>query len=544
MIRPENRKILCAAGIFAGLALLLHAWRSHVLLASYDQGIFQQVLWNSLQGHPFESTLSSQLSTNVIHAGHPPSVDYERLGQHFTPTLLLWAPLFACIGPAALPLVQVGLITAAGLVLHRIASGVMKPAMANWIGYGYFAGQALIGPTLGNFTDLCQLPLAVFTLMLGLIERRRWLIAISALLIPLIREDTGVLLVAIGIWLLIRERERWALALVLMLWGGGWVLICTNVLMPLFSDDNAKRFMVENFGQYLESDGVQSSSSLGLIQQALQQPLLLLKELIDPPGQTVLYLLGHALPFLFVPLISIDAWLLAGPSLLGLFLAQGANDPLSITIRYTLLVVPGFAMGTVFWWARRDRSEPGPRLRGIWRSCLVLSLVLAFSSNPHRSLSALVPDSIDPWVHSTAVEQWQHGHAARSVLGVIPADATVSANTHLVPLLARREVLVRFPFDTTYLDRQGVRQPVTWIAVDLDMLRRYGAAFGGDWKQLRNSQNWLNEERSLYAVQAFKDGVVALERAGARNPTLEATLDQELAKPLPRDPRQRHKSVR
>ena len=51
--------------------------------------------------------------------------------------------------------------------------------------------------------------------------------------------------------------------------------------MPLFSDDNAKRFMVENFGQYLESEGVQSSSSLGLIQQALQQPLLL-KELIDP----------------------------------------------------------------------------------------------------------------------------------------------------------------------------------------------------------------------------------------------------------------------
>ena len=51
------------------------------------------------------------------------------------------------------------------------------------IGYGYFAGQALIGPTLGNFTDLCQLPLAVFTLMLGLIERRRWLIAISAHLI-------------------------------------------------------------------------------------------------------------------------------------------------------------------------------------------------------------------------------------------------------------------------------------------------------------------------------------------------------------------------
>ena len=542
MIRPGNRAILCAAGIFAGLALLLHAWRSHVLLASYDQGIFQQVLWNSLQGHPFESTLSSQLSTNVIHAGEAPSVDYERLGQHFTPTLLLWAPLFACIGAAALPLVQVGLITAAGLLLHRIASGVMTAAMANWIGYGYFAGQALIGPTLGNFTDLCQLPLAVFALMLGLIERRRWLIAISALLIPLIREDTGVLLVVVGIWLLFRQKQRWPLALTLMLWGGGWVMLCTNVLMPLFSDDNAKRFMVENFGQYLAGEGVQSSSSLGLIQQALQQPFLLLRELIDPPGQTILYLLGHALPFLLVPLISIDAWVLAGPSLLGLFLAQGANDPLSITIRYTLLVVPGFAIGTVLWWSDRNTSAPGPRLRGIWRSCLVLSLVLAFTSNPHRSLSAVVPDSIDPWVHSTAIEQWQHGQAARAVLKVIPDDATVSANTPLVPLLARREVLVRFPFDTTYLDRRGEQYPVRWIAVDLDMLRRYGAAFGGDWKQLRNSRNWLNEERSHYAVQAIENGVVALQRDGERHPNLEAALDQELAKPLPNDPRKRHQN--
>ena len=149
------------------MCLALHGWRSHVLLASYDQGIFQQVLWNSFQGHPFESTLSSQLSASVGQGGELPSVDYERLGQHFTPTLLLWAPLLGLIGGAALPIIQVGLITAAGLMLHRLACRQLPERTANWIGYGYFAGNALIGPTLGNFTDLCQLPLAVFALMLG-----------------------------------------------------------------------------------------------------------------------------------------------------------------------------------------------------------------------------------------------------------------------------------------------------------------------------------------------------------------------------------------
>ena len=44
------------------------------------------------------------------------------------------------------------------------------------------------------------------------------------------------------------------------------MVICTNVLMPLFSDDNAKRFMVENFGQYLEENAL----SLGVLGKALR----------------------------------------------------------------------------------------------------------------------------------------------------------------------------------------------------------------------------------------------------------------------------------
>ncbi len=529
--------------MFALVALILQAWRSQVLLASYDQGIFQQVLWNSLQGHPFESTLSSQLSASVGQAGELPSVDYERLGQHFTPTLLLWAPLLGLIGGAALPITQVGLITAAGLVLHRLAIRQIPERTANWITYGYFCGNALIGPTLGNFSDLCQLPLMVFALMLGLLEKRTWLIVISALLIPWIREDTGVLLVAVGAWMLWRQNSRWELGLILIVWGGGWVLLSTNVLMPLFSDDNAKRFMVENFGQYLGDNQLQGSSSLGVVQRILSQPLLLLQQLVDPPGQTLLYLLGHALPFLFIPLLSLDTVLLAGPSLLGLFLAQGANDPLSITIRYTLLVVPGFALGALFWWKRRRDPVPQRSHRLAWGCCLVLSLLLTVSSNPHRSLSFLIPDSIDPWVYSPPQLQWSHGQAARRVLAVIPDDASASANTPLVPLLARREVLVRFPFSSSYLDRAGDERPVDWIAVDLNLLERYSAAFRGDWRQLKKSRRWLEDHREGYAVKALEDGVLALERNGLRDPKLEARLDDVLAQPLPRDPRDQTKTM-
>ena len=537
----STRQALVAALIFAVVALLLQAWRSHVLLASYDQGIFQQVLWNSLRGHPFESTLSSQLSTNVIHSGEPAGLGYARLGQHFTPSLLLWAPLFGLIGGAALPLVQVGLIVLAGLVLHRLALQLVPARTANWIAYGFFGGNALIGPTLGNFTDLCQLPLAVFALMLGLQKRIGWLILSAAVLIPLIREDTGIMLIAIGLWLLLREPKRWPIAIALIIWGAGWMVLVTNALMPLFSNDNSKRFMVENFGQYLDGDPSEGASSLSMLRQAFGQPLIMLKELISPPGQTFLYLLGHGLPFLMVPLISLDAWILAGPSLLGLFLAQGSNDPLSITIRYTLLVVPGFSLGTLLWWSRRQQTIPGRRTRLAWGMAISLSLLLTVSSNPHRSLSWIVPDSIKPLVFSSPIQQWEHGQHARQALSLIPKDATVSANTPLVPLIAQREVAVRYPESLHYLDRNRNKLAVDWIAVDLDWLERYSVAFRSDWSELRRVKRELPEQMGDYRVQAIEDGVAVLKRKGQRNPELEKELSLRLATPLKSDPRKQFK---
>ena len=530
---------LRAAALFALVGLCLQAWRSHVLLASYDQGIFQQVLWSTLNGHPFESTLSSQLSTNVIHSGQLPTVGYQRLGQHFTPALLLWVPLLGLIGGAALPIVQVGLITLAGLVLHRFARVLLPPRTANWITYGYFCGTALIGPTLGNFTDLCQLPLAVFALMLGLQKRNWWLITPAALLIPLIREDTGVMLVAIGLWLLLRHRQRWRLALLLSAYGAGWMLLTTNTLMPLFSDDNAKRFMVENFGQYLQPSQAEGVNSIGVIRQIITNPLLLLKELVEPPAQTLLYLLGQALPFLFVPLICLDTWILSGPSLLGLFLAQGSNDPLSITIRYTLLVVPGFSLAAVLWWSRQQERSPNPRMRLLWSSCLTLALLLTLSSNPNRSLSFLIPDSLEPMVYSSPVAQWHHGVAAREALAIIPAEASVAATTPLVPLLAKREVLVRYPFNSEYVARDGQPKPVEWIAVDINWVQRYGQAFSRDWRQLRNIRKLLGKQLGEYQVQALNNGIVVLELNGQKHPQLNDSLRQLLNQSMPTDPRTR-----
>jgi uncharacterized membrane protein len=531
-LQRSQKLVLIAAALFFVVGMALQWWRLQVLTASYDQGIFLQVLWNGLRGHPFESTLSSQLSTNVIHAGELPAVGYHRLGQHFTPILLLWLPLVAVLGIWALPLVQIGVMTAAGLVLHRFArSHLSDPRLAALLTCSFYGANAVIGPTWGNFTDLCQLPLAFFLLMVGLRESRGWLVGLAALIIPMIREDTGVVLAGVALWLLVRERQRWPLALVLAAFGIGWVLLVMNVLMPLFSEDNSRRFMLENFGHYVGE--AEKASSLDVLGQALSQPLKLLRELIDPPGATLRYLLGQALPLMFVPLIALDSWLLMGLPLLGLLLARGSNNPLSINIRYTLLVVPGLFSGAVLWWRTRQHRFADRRLRSVWVGCLALSLLFTLTSNPNRSLSFVIPDSVTPWVYSNPARQWHHGQAARELLRRIPPQASVAANTPLVPHLARREVLVRFPNGTQYLDRKRQATSVDWIAVDLDWLERYQVAFPTDREALRNSIVLLRELAGSYGVQAVADGVVLLEKGRPDDPRARARLDRLLERIAP-----------
>ena len=152
-------------------------------------------------------------------------------------------------------------------------------------------------------------------------------------------------------------------------------------------------------------------------------------------------------------------------------------------------------------------STAGAPPRLAWGAAISLSLLLTLTSNPHRSLSFLVPTSVQPWVHNSPAEQWSHGAAARRALAVIPPQASVAANTPLVPLLARRELLVRFPVNTGYLDRKGQTQSVDWVAVDLELLEHYGRAFAGDWRQLRKASAGL---RSIARPTAFNPLRMAL----------------------------------
>ena len=505
------RRVLGMATLFFLLCFTLQCWRLLSLSATYDQALFLQELWSTAQGRPFESSLSSVLSGAVAVGGALPWVDYLHLGQHANVLTLIGAPLVAWLGPWALPLIQVSALTAAGLVFWQLAAARLPAALAERLTAAYFLSGAVIGPALENFHDLIWLPLLGFLVVGGLLERRVWQVLVCGLLLLLVREDSGLLLFSLGLWALVRQPGgRW-MGAVLMLASFAWVLLVTGWIQPSVDSSLADRFLQEKFGHLVDDvSGGTPSVVLGL----LQRPWALLQALISPPGATLGFVLALTLPLLFVPLLSVDAALLVAVPLLIALVSQG-RTALAVTLRYVLALVPGLYLGAVLWWQRHPELWSSRWLRRSWTAALSLGLVLTLLGNPHRSLSALIPDSFVPWVHVPAPAMWERQAAAVEAVALVPAQASVAADTPLLPLLAQREAVIRFPKHTRYRDRQGAVQSVDWVVA----FPGYYSPLAPVFKRERNQQRSIRRElRALhrsgrYRLVHCREGTVVLQRA-------------------------------
>ncbi|PSB25549.1 hypothetical protein C7B69_12440 [filamentous cyanobacterium Phorm 46] len=536
--KNESLRVVVKVAIaFFVLCLLLTLHRYYSFYATYDQGIFNQVFWNGTRGHFFESSLSSALSTNVVHQNQIPDVSYHRLGQHFTPSLMLWLPIYSLFpSPVTLTVLQVTLITAAGLVLYALARHHLEPRLSATIVVSYYAANAVIGPTLGNFHDSCQTPLYVFSLLLAM-EKRWWpLFGILATLMLAVREDGGVVLFGVGVYLILSRRYPLT-GLAVCILSFGYMILLTNLIMPLFSADISQRFMMERFGQYADGD---EASTLEIIWGMASNPGRLIEQLFTPFFGKIKYLLGQWLPLALVPAVAPASWTIAGFPLLKLFLAKG-ESVLAINIRYAMTVVPGLFYGAILWWADRQQEEdqirsgkknslrfpnamfPLPssaKFRRFWAFCICLSLFFTFTSNPNRTFSFILPDAIEPWVQVPLIRQWQHVSQVRPLLAEIPANASVAATNTLVPILSSRREILRLPMLELRNDARE-RVKMEYIIADVWQLQQYQAAFRSERRQLKEivpqiDRLWKSQE---YGIVGFEDGTILMRKGAVSDST-------------------------
>ncbi|ERT04715.1 hypothetical protein M595_5325 [Lyngbya aestuarii BL J] len=512
--------VIKVATAFFVICLLLTLHRYFSFYASYDHGIFNQVFWNNSHGRFFQSSLSSALSTNVVHQGEYPDVSYHRLGQHFTPALLLWLPFYALFpSPVTLIFLQVTLVTAAGLVLYILARQHLEPPLSALITVSFYAANAVIGPTLANFHDVCQIPLFVFSLLLAMEKRKWWLFWLLAVLILGVREDSGVVLFGVGVYMTLSQRYP-KQGIAVCIFSFSYMILLTNLIMPLFSEDISQRFMMERFGQYADGE---EASTLEIIWGMISNPWRLMVELFTPFFGTLKYLLGQWLPLAFVPAVAPASWMIAGFPLLKLFIAKG-ESVLSITIRYAMTVVPGLFYGSILWWANRQQQNseqqlPERKFKRFWLFCIGLSLFFTLTSNPNRTLYFLIPDSVQPWVYIPVTKQWSHVNQFRPLLAQIPPDASVATTTYIIPHLSSRREVLRFPQFELRNDA-GEIVKMDYILLDLWQMQQYQEGFKRERGQLKEIIPILDQFTATneYGIIGFKDGVILFQKGADSNP--------------------------
>ena len=549
--RAEIKWLLIVTAAFCSFLLIFSLHRYYTFYASYDHGLFNQIFWNNLHGRWFQSSLTGANSAAALLDNAIPIVNFSHLGQHFVPNFLLWLPIYAVFpSPVTLIFLQVGLMAAGGVVLYALARHYLAPTLSLLITAGYFGAHAVIGPTFANFYEHCQIPLFVFSALLAMEKQRWWLFWLMVAFTLGIREDTGIILFGIGLYLVLSRRHPWV-GVALCGISFAYVAIITSVVSLHFSSNTPPPYMAGRFGQYVP--GIESPTTLQVLWGMLTHPVEVLKSLLTPFDRRVMYLLGQWLPLAFVPAVAPASWIIAGVPLLTLLMQSGMSA-LVITLRYSVAIVPGIFYGAILWWASPSKRplpdlldkrslwqtlrltyrtrQLTPTFRRFWVVCIALSITLVTLSNPNQAFYFLLPESFNPWLHITLPRQWRHSQVLRDIIRVIPPDASVAATTHLIPPLSTRREIIRFP-SLQLKDEQGQVKMMEYAMADLWRLNQYQPLFHPEHQRLSQIIATLDEvlAQKTYGLLQLKDGVVLLQKGVPSKPAplaAWAPLRQEL----------------
>src|SRR2546423_105464 len=144
------------------------------------------------------------------------------IGRPFRPQVWLPVVQIASVGLGALPLSWIA--RRAGLkpfwVMAVVAVFLFQPGSLNLVLADFHAESLVI-------------PLYLFAVWAAL-ERRWWVYGPCVALAALTKEDQGIVLLFLGLWLVLSERERLAGALTAVL-GVAWTAVAVEVLIPHYS---------------------------------------------------------------------------------------------------------------------------------------------------------------------------------------------------------------------------------------------------------------------------------------------------------------------
>ena len=443
----------------------------------FDLGNMVQAVWSTAHGRPLETTDA---------AGR----QFSRLGAHVDPILAGLAPLWALWPRPELLLVFQAVAVALGAL----------PAFwlgRRWLGDDRLAVAAaaiyLLYPPLSwaTVTEFHPVTLAAPLLMFAIWAAetgRLWHLALFAGLALISKEQVGLSLVVLGIWMAVRGRRRAGAALAAV--SAAWVAFAVLVVIPHYNEGRDSAFLAR-YGEY--GDGP-SDVAKGLLTRPWEAASTL-------DWGSLGYLAALLLPLL---LLSLAAPLLALGALPDLALNLLADwwPQQSIEFQYVAVIVPFLVASAILGLARlRARERPAILARALARPGRVAAAMVAAMAVSTVLMGPLPVPAALSIASEHRLAQYERGPHARvlaEAVALIPDGAAVSAGNNLGAHLSDRRRIHAFP---TLLDAE-------WVITDAK--RPYVAdrlSPGGHAIRMA-----LLRARSDFRTVFDRDGVVVLRR--------------------------------
>jgi len=438
---------------FSALSILKHHnLHSH----AFDLGVFEQVVWNTAHGHWFRYTLQVGIGSGTT----------QYLGIHFEPILLPIALIFLVIPrPEVLLLLQTFALAAAGFLIFSIARRWgANPVTALLFQALFYLQPAVQGPNLFDFHSLVLAPPFLLAALMGIETRRSRLFVVGALLALLCREQVALSVAALGIYAFIRTRRKWTLLIVAF--SLFWLALTVGVLIPAFDPGGVSSHFRAKFG-YL------GDTPWAVVRTLFLSPRTLAGILATP--DRLAYIRDMALcSGLFLPLLSPGLLLIALSEIVVNVFSQSPVQRF-LTYQYSATAAAFLVLASArsAVWAERRFSGDRVHSRHLgWLAGLAgtaaVSMSILFQVSRYGTL---YPFGRDPQGHDLrgVYRSDERTKIAHRLMSEIPADASVSAQSELVPHLSNRSRIYVFPVteDAQYilLDQQGETFPADLLGV-------------------------------------------------------------------------------
>ena len=436
------------------------------ITTGWDDGAYNQLMFNSLQGRWFEGSLEMN------------ALGVTRLGQHFTPSMVLLLPFYA-IHPKTetLLIIQTFLMSLSAVLVYFLALNLTH---RKWISL-VLSVSFLLHPGIQainrvSFHEVCLAPpLLLVTLILY--ENKQYLFSlIPLILLCFVKEDMPLLAIGLGLFIIFGKRS--------LKWGGTYLflgMLCFTAVHFFFMPKLEEWRSLYNSGyDYAYAYSYRYSDLLGESEGGTMGEMLI--SILRNPGRVIriifswdkmLFFAALFLPLGILPLLAPACLLIALPNLLTLLLSN-EEWMYSFNAYYAGAFTPAFYYGSCLTIGNKRITASQLPKSAFWSKLSSFRLVLFQILLGTTFIFTLICWPLLKPI-ATLPKPSPQVEYVKSLLHTIPPDAAVGSTPRYASYLSSRyEVwaydpmtsVTRLDFDSNERSMKLALEKANWLFID------------------------------------------------------------------------------